>query len=49
LRKGKKDGALALYLVVVEWRRPGTQNARYYRMHRFRVRIFALHYQEARL
>lgn len=35
---------LALYLVIVEWLWLRTQNALYYRMYRFWVRIFAIHF-----
>ena len=35
---------LALYLVVVEWLWLRSQNALYYRMYRFWVRIFAIHF-----
>ena len=35
---------IALFLVVVEWLWLSTQNALYYRMYRFWVRIFAVHY-----
>ncbi|MEI6260264.1 MAG: cytochrome ubiquinol oxidase subunit I [Deltaproteobacteria bacterium] len=35
---------LALYLVVVEWLWLRSQNAIYYRMYRFWVRIFAIHF-----
>jgi cytochrome d ubiquinol oxidase subunit I len=35
---------LALYLVIVEWLWLRTQNTLYYRMYRFWVRIFAIHF-----